>query len=113
MTGTVACPPLISETLFAWLAICSNTSSRRNGIWYSTTGRRPASAAPVAKFVNPCSDSGVSTTRFGPNRESKPIVVLVKAWWMSSPMMKTVGSRSISSPSARLMALRYDRLGIG
>lgn len=106
VTGTLACPPVITDTLFAWLAICSNTSSKRNGIWYSTTGRRPASAAPSAKSVNPCSDSGVSTTRSGPNRSSSPVVVLVRACRMSSPMMKTAGSRSISSPIARLTALK-------
>ena len=51
VTGTRACPPVISENLWAWLAICSNTRNSSDGIWNSITGRDPAIAAPVAKLV--------------------------------------------------------------
>ena len=104
MTGTRAWPPLIIGNLLAWLTICSKTSSSRNGIWYSTTGRIPAMAAPVAKFVTHCSDSGVSTILSGPNRSYSPTVTLVSACLTSSPSTNTAGSRSISAASAWLSA---------
>jgi hypothetical protein len=48
VTGTRTCPPVISDILCAWLAICSNTRNSSDGIWNSMTGRLPARAAPVA-----------------------------------------------------------------
>jgi hypothetical protein len=92
--------------LFAWFTTCSKTSIIRNGMANSITGRLPARAAPVAKLVKPCSDSGMSTTRRGPKRAARPAVTFVMATSTSSPMTKTPGSRSISSPSARLSAFR-------
>ncbi|ARX88835.1 hypothetical protein SMD44_08322 [Streptomyces alboflavus] len=68
MTGTFTWPPVMSENLCAWLAICSKTRNISDGIWNSMTGRCPDRAAPVAKLVNACSDSGVSTIRSGPKR---------------------------------------------
>src|SRR6266568_5476618 len=112
VTGTLVCPPLIRRNLLAWLVICSKTSSNRNGIWNSITGRRPAMAAPVAKLVKPCSVSGISRMRSGPYFSRKPAVTLVSAKFMSSPSTKTDGSRSISSPSARFSAFKYDSLGM-
>ena len=106
MTGTAACPPVISGNLCAWLAICSKTRNSSDGIWNSSTGRRPASAAPVAKLVNACSEIGMSTTRSGPNRLSSPFVTLATPTRMSSPNTHTRSSAASSSPSARPSALR-------
>ena len=106
MTGTAHCPPVIIGNLCAWLTICSKTRNSSDGIWNSTTGRNPASAAPVAKLVNACSDSGVSRTRSGPNRFSRPGVTLDAPTRMSSPSRNTASSRVISSVSARVSALR-------
>jgi hypothetical protein len=94
------------------LTIGSKTSSARNGCWYSTTGRRPVIAAPIAKLAIACSEAGVSSTRSGPNRLNSPFVVLLRAYLMSSPVTNTDSSRAISSVSARLIARRYERSGI-
>src|ERR1700690_629895 len=68
----------------------------------STTGRRPVIAAPTPTPVNPASEIGVSTTRDVPNSSTRPDSTLngVPASATSSPMMKTRGSRRISSASA-------------
>ena len=42
----------------------------------SATGRRPMSAAPVAPPTIAVSESGVSSTRHGPNSSWKPSVTL-------------------------------------
>ena len=70
--------------------------------WYSTTGRRPLSAAPAARPVKPDSAIGVSTTRRSPNFSRKPLVTLKAPpnWPTSSPMRKTDSSASISAISA-------------
>ena len=70
------------------------------------TGRAPAIAAPVARLVNACSEIGMSITRSGPKRASRPVVTLLTATRMSSPNTQTAGSRSISAPNARLRARR-------
>ena len=64
----------------------------------SATGRRPVMAAPMAAPMIACSLMGVSRTRSGPNRSSRPSVVLKTppAAAMSSPSMTTEESRSIS-----------------
>src|SRR5262249_52356518 len=72
----------------------------------STTGRIPVIAAPTASPVKPASEIGVSSTRSGPNSSTSPFRTLkvVPASAMSSPRMKTVGSRRSSSASASLIA---------
>src|SRR4051794_27423630 len=45
------------------LTIGSNAHEMKSANWNSTTGRRPTSAAPAARPVNPVSAIGVSTTR--------------------------------------------------
>ncbi len=105
MTGTFTCPPVISENLCAWLAICSKTRNSSDGIWNSITGRSPHSAAPVAMLVNACSEIGVSVTRSVPKRLASPRVSWAIPAPMSSPSTHTAGSRSSSSASARLRAL--------
>ena len=90
------------------LMIGSNAQEMKSANWNSTTGRRPTSAAPAARPVNPVSAIGVSTTRRGPYLSRKPLVTLKAPpnWPTSSPMMKTSGSRSISWSSAAPTASR-------
>ena len=75
---------------------------------YSTMGRMPAAAAPMPRPVKPASEMGVSRTRSGPKTSSRPRVTPNTPppphTAMSSPMMKTVGSRSISSRRASFSA---------
>src|SRR5262249_17517665 len=68
----------------------------------STIGRSPVIAAPTAIPVNPGSEMGVSSTRSVPNSSTSPVRTLntVPASAMSSPQMKTRGSRRISSAIA-------------
>src|SRR5262245_14863780 len=68
----------------------------------STTGRKPVMAAPTAIPVNPGSEIGVSSTRSIPNSSTRPVRTLntVPASAMSSPQIKTVESRRISSTIA-------------
>src|SRR5262249_36714944 len=75
----------------------------------STTGRRPIIAAPIPRPVKPSSEIGASTTRALPKRCSKPCETLNAPWYFptSSPIRKTLASRSISSASACLSASRY------
>src|ERR1039457_819528 len=72
----------------------------------STTGRIPVMAAPTASPVKPASEIGVSSTRSLPNSSNRPERTLkgVPASATSSPRMKTVGSRRISSASASRIA---------
>src|ERR1700733_12679322 len=72
----------------------------------SITGRMPVIAAPTAMPVNPASEIGVSSTRLAPNSSTKPVSTL-NGWpasAISSPRIKTRGSRRISSASASRMA---------
>src|SRR5712692_2541313 len=75
---------------------------RKSPNMMSTTGRIPVIAAPTPKPVKPASEIGVSITRSVPNSSTRPERTLngVPASATSSPMMKTVGSRRISSASA-------------
>src|SRR5579859_924001 len=75
---------------------------RKSPNMMSTTGRIPVIAAPTASPVKPASEIGVSITRSVPNSSTRPERTLngVPASATSSPMMKTVGSRRISSASA-------------
>ena len=74
----------------------------------SITGRSPAMAAPMPMPTKPASEIGVSTTRRSPNSRSRPRVTLNAPSYCptSSPMMKTSGSRSISSRIAWVSASR-------
>src|SRR5579859_6593228 len=75
---------------------------RKSPNMMSTTGRIPVIAAPTASPVKPASEIGVSITRSVPNSSTRPERTLkgVPASATSSPMMKTVWSRRISSASA-------------
>src|SRR3981081_202463 len=75
---------------------------RKSPNMMSTTGLIPVIAAPTARPVKPASEIGVSITRSVPNSSTRPDSTLngVPASATSSPMMKTVGSRRISSASA-------------
>src|SRR5579864_4616468 len=68
----------------------------------STTGRSTVIDAPTPMPVTPCSEIRVSMTRDFPNSSTIPDNTLngVPASATSSPMMKTLGSRRISSDSA-------------
>src|SRR5712692_10484514 len=72
----------------------------------STTGRNPVMAAPTARPVKPASEIGVSSTRSLPNSSNRPERTLkgVPASATSSPRIKTLGSRRISSASASRIA---------
>src|SRR5579863_3087917 len=72
----------------------------------SITGRMPVIAAPTAIPVKPASDIGVSSTRLDPNSSTRPVSTL-NGWpasAISSPKIKTRGSRRISSARASRMA---------
>src|SRR5664279_2134822 len=75
----------------------------------STTGRIPMCDAPAAAPTKPASEIGVSITRFSPYFAISPSVTLKAPPYapMSSPMQKTLPSRSISSKSASRIASRY------
>src|SRR5579872_7208904 len=75
---------------------------RKSPNMMSTTGRIPVIAAPTARPVKPASEIGVSITRSVPNSSTSPESTLngVPASATSSPMMKTLGSRRISSANA-------------
>src|SRR6185437_7755895 len=75
----------------------------------SHTGRMPMCAAPAAAPTIAASEIGVSITRCAPKRSSNPSVTLNAPPYapMSSPSMKTLASRSISSNSAWRIASRY------
>src|SRR5579859_5694075 len=75
---------------------------RKSPNMISTTGRKPAMAAPTPIPVNPASEIGVSTTRSAPNSSTSPESTLkgVPASATSSPKMQTFESRRISSASA-------------
>jgi len=74
----------------------------------SQIGRSPAKAAPVAIPVNPISVMGVSMTRLSPYFFQSPREILYAPSYCatSSPMMKTLSSRSISSSIAVFKASR-------
>src|SRR5262245_1400246 len=71
-------------------------------------------AAPMAQPTITSSAIGVSTTRIGPNRSSKPSVTRYAPPKspMSSPIRNMVSSRSISSRSASRRAARNRVSGI-
>src|SRR3569623_2383317 len=75
----------------------------------ATSGRIPMCDAPAAAPTNPASEIGVSITRCSPYLAISPSVTLVAPPYapMSSPMQKTLLSRSISSKSASRIASRY------
>ena len=91
-----------------WLTIWSMASSEKLIVISSTTGRRPVIAAPTPMPTIVFSEIGVSRTRFSPNSSSRPWVTLNAPLKtpMSSPMMRTLSSRCISSRSAWLSASR-------
>ena len=72
----------------------------------STTGFRPLSAAPTAAPAMAFSLIGVSRTRIGPKRSSRPRVALKEppASAMSSPISTTRSSASMASARALLTA---------
>jgi hypothetical protein len=72
----------------------------------SGTGRRPASAEPMAKPMMPASAIGVSRTRRAPNSAIRPSVArkVPPNRPMSSPIRNTLSSRRISSAWASISA---------
>src|SRR3972149_4174780 len=81
-------------------------SVRKSPNMMSTTGCMPVMAAPSPMPVIPASEIGESITLSGPNSSTSPLRTLngVPAPATSSPMMKTRGSRRISSAKASLIA---------
>ncbi len=94
--------------------IWSSASSAKLTVISSTTGRIPAIAAPTPVPTIVFSEIGVSRTRASPNCFISPSVTLnaPSKTPMSSPIMKTVSSRSISSRSAALSASRIRIVAI-
>ena len=80
------------------LATMSQHTARKSLNMISAMGRRPVMAAPMAAPRMACSEMGASRTRSGPNRSSRPTVVLntPPAPATSSPKKTTLGSLSIS-----------------
>ena len=102
--GTLTVPPDIYRIFAALLTIWSMARNRKSPYCTSTIGRMPIMAAPTAAPKNPSSAIGVSSIRSG-NRFSNPSVTVnapphPPGTAMSSPMQKTVSSRSISSAIA-------------
>src|SRR3989304_121154 len=81
-------------------------SVRKSPNMMSTTGCMPVMAAPSPMPVIPASEIGESITLSGPNSSTSPLRTLngVPASATPSPMMKTRGSRRISSAKASLIA---------
>src|SRR5579875_472795 len=78
----------------------------KGAISISQIGRIPAIAAPTAAPTKPASEMGVSRTRSGPKRSSNPRVEPKALSATSSPRIKVLGSRSISSLSAARIACK-------
>ena len=72
--------------LAAWLMIWS-IATHMKLVSVSTTGLMPTSDEPMAAPKKPFSESGVSSTRFSPNSDSRFAVAPYTARRMSSPMM--------------------------
>lgn len=73
----------------------------------SAMGRSPAIAAPIAAPAMAVSEIGVLRTLAGPNRSSRPAVVLnTPSEATSSPSSTTRSSRAISCASAAATACR-------
>ncbi|RLG34765.1 hypothetical protein DRN98_02190, partial [Methanosarcinales archaeon] len=87
--------PQHSQSLEAWFA--------------HIPGLKPFEAAPAARPMIAASLIGVSITRSGPKRSTKPRVApnAPPGSPTSSPTIKTFGSLSISSPRASFMAHIY------
>ena len=60
----------------ALLTIWSNATSENENVMNSMMGRSPTIAAPTPNPANPASAMGVSMTRLGPKRSSKPWLIL-------------------------------------
>src|SRR5689334_16486511 len=74
--------------------------------WISATGRKPWAASPTDRPEISVSDRGVSITRFGPKRASRPAVArnTPPSTPTSSPSTRTCSSSAKARASARLMA---------
>jgi len=81
---------------------------RKSSYMTSTTGRMPMIAAPMPAPTMAASEIGVLRTRSGPNSASMPCVTPMEPpiSAMSSPMMKTSGSRRIARERASRTASR-------
>src|SRR5579884_1683934 len=81
----------------------------------STIGRSPSAAAPYAAPMKAVSEIGVSMTRSGPKRSSKPCVApkIPPYTPTSSPMTKTRSSRSISCAIASAIARAMVKIRSG
>src|SRR5689334_4568708 len=73
--------------------------------WWTSTGRKPALAAPAARALSPASAIGVSNTRLLPKRSTSPCVVPKIPAGVSAPIpqTKTPGSSSSAWRRAALM----------
>ena len=69
-------PPDSYRIFAAELTIWSSARTAKFHVMNSTTGRRPAMAAPTPIPAKPSSAMGVSTTRVGPNSSSRPRLTL-------------------------------------
>ena len=74
--GMVVWPPLMKCHLPAWLAIWSEAISAKSMYISSTTGRRPAMAAPTPVPMMAASEMGVLKTRSRPKRSIRPLLAL-------------------------------------
>ena len=97
-SGSATCPFDMYRVFAIWFATMSQQVARKSENMSSAMGRSPVIAAPMATPTIASSEMGVSRTRSGPNRSSRPTVALKTppAAATSSPMKYTVGSRSIS-----------------
>ena len=72
--GTESWPPDMKWALAAWLTSWSSASVMKSMNMISTTGRRPAWAAPTATPQTAPSLMGVLRTRSRPNSSDRPSV---------------------------------------
>ncbi len=94
--------------LAAWFTICSIARVVKSWYMISTIGRMPCMAAPMPAPTIAISEIGVLRTRSAPNSCSMPWVTPMEPpiSAMSSPMMKTSGSRRMASDMASRTASR-------
>ena len=73
-SGTVTAPPVMKRSLAAWLRSWSKQTPRKSRYISSTTGRRPAIAAPTPSPMIAVSEIGVSSTRPGNSPDSPRVM---------------------------------------
>ena len=111
-TGRDAAPSSRFVSFASCVVIWSNAGKTNPSNWISTTGRKPASARPIAVPTRPDSASGLSITRCSPNSACSPSVTrkTPPSLPMSSPISTTWSSAAIAArmPAVSAFASAID-----